>query len=99
MFENAYKITSKSKFSNQNVQIPYHLHLALSYSLDHRKVDFEPIFNVEELVLTVSDFHTSHRANLLQHFAYAFLRLLLKAGCKWYGICTKWVENLLFEVI
>ena len=33
-------------------------------------------------------------------------RLLLKAGCapclagcKWYGICTKWVENLLFEVI
>ena len=36
----------------------------------------------------------------------AFDRLLLKAvfapclaGCKWYGICTKWVENLLFEVI
>ena len=33
-------------------------------------------------------------------------RLLLKAGCapclagcRWYGICTKWVENLLFEVI
>ena len=21
------------------------------------------------------------------------------AGCRWYGICTKWVENLLFEVI
>ena len=31
--ENAYKITSKSKFSTQNVQIPYHLHPALSYSL------------------------------------------------------------------
>ena len=26
-------------------------------------------------------------------------RLQLKAGCKWYRICTKWVENLLFEVI
>ena len=26
-------------------------------------------------------------------------RLLLKAGCRLYGICTKWVENLLFEVI
>ena len=26
-------------------------------------------------------------------------RLLLKAGCRWYGICTFWVENLLFEVI
>ena len=33
------------------------------------------------------------------------IRLLLKAGCapclagcRWYGICTKWVENLLFEV-
>ena len=33
MLENAYKITSKSKFSTQNVQIPYHLHPALSYSL------------------------------------------------------------------
>ena len=33
-FENAYKITSKSKFSTQNVQIPYHLHPALSYSLE-----------------------------------------------------------------
>ena len=32
-FENAYKITSKSKFSTQNVQIPYHLHPALSNSL------------------------------------------------------------------
>ena len=31
--ENAYKITSKSKFSTQNVQIPYHLHPALSNSL------------------------------------------------------------------
>ena len=31
--ENAYKITSKSKFSTQNVQIPYYLHPALSYSL------------------------------------------------------------------
>ena len=35
-----------------------------------------------------------------------FFKLLLKAGCapclagcRWYGICTKWVENLLFEVI
>ena len=28
-----------------------------------------------------------------------YLRLLLKAGCKWYGICTFWVENFLFEVI
>ena len=28
-----------------------------------------------------------------------FCRLLLKAGCRWYGICTFWVENLLFEVI
>ena len=26
-------------------------------------------------------------------------RLLLKAGCRWYGICAFWVENLLFEVI
>ena len=33
MFENAYDITSKSKFSTQNVQILYHLHPALSYSL------------------------------------------------------------------
>ena len=33
MFENAYKITSKSKLSTQNVQIPYHLHPTLSYSL------------------------------------------------------------------
>ena len=31
-FENAYKITSKSKFSTQNMQIPYHLHPALSIS-------------------------------------------------------------------
>ena len=31
--ENAHKITSKSKFSTQNVQIPYHLNPALSYSL------------------------------------------------------------------
>ena len=30
---NAYKISSKSKFSTQNVQIAYHLHPALSYSL------------------------------------------------------------------
>ena len=30
---NAYTITSKSKFSTQNVQISYHLHPALSYSL------------------------------------------------------------------
>ena len=29
IIENAYKITSKSKFSTQNVQIPYHLHPAL----------------------------------------------------------------------
>ena len=34
MLENAYKITSKSKFSTQNVQISYHLHPALSYSLE-----------------------------------------------------------------
>ena len=34
--ENAYKITSKSKFSTPNVQIPYHLHPALSYSLISR---------------------------------------------------------------
>ena len=34
------------------------------------------------------------------------LRLVLKAGCapclagcRWNGICTKWLENLLFEVI
>ena len=33
MFESAYKITSKSKLSTPNVQIPYHLHPALSYSL------------------------------------------------------------------
>ena len=33
MLENAYKVTSTSKFSTQNVQIPYHLHHALSYSL------------------------------------------------------------------
>ena len=26
-------------------------------------------------------------------------RLLLQAGCRWYGICTFWVENLLSEVI
>ena len=32
-FESAFKITSKSKFSNHNVQIPYHLHPALSNSL------------------------------------------------------------------
>ena len=32
-FENAYKITSKSKFSTHFVQIPYYLHPALSYSL------------------------------------------------------------------
>ena len=32
-FENAYKITSKIKFSTQNVHIPYHLHPALSNSL------------------------------------------------------------------
>ena len=32
-FDNAYKITSNSKFSTQNVQIPYHLHPALSNSL------------------------------------------------------------------
>ena len=32
MLENAYKITSTSKFSSQNVQIPYTLHPALSYS-------------------------------------------------------------------
>ena len=31
--ENSYKITSKSKFSIHVVQIPYHLHPALSYSL------------------------------------------------------------------
>ena len=36
MLENAYKITSKSKFSIQNVQIPYHLHPALSYSPENR---------------------------------------------------------------
>ena len=33
--ENAHKVTSTSKFSTQNVQIPYHLHPALSYSLSH----------------------------------------------------------------
>ena len=26
-------------------------------------------------------------------------KLFLKAGCRWYGICTKWVESLLFEMI
>ena len=26
-------------------------------------------------------------------------RLLLKAGCRWYGIGTFWVENLLFDKI
>ena len=36
MFENDHKITSKSKFSTQNVQIPYHLHPALSYSLQFK---------------------------------------------------------------
>ena len=33
-FENAYKITSKNKFSTHFVQIPYHLHPALSNSLN-----------------------------------------------------------------
>ena len=33
MLENAYKVTSTSKFSTHFVQIPYHLHPALSYSL------------------------------------------------------------------
>ena len=33
MLENAYGITSKSKFSTHFVQIPYHLHPALSNSL------------------------------------------------------------------
>ena len=28
-----------------------------------------------------------------------WIRLLLKAGCRWDENCTKWVENLLFEVI
>ena len=32
--ENACKITSKSKFSTRNMQIPYYLHPALSYSLE-----------------------------------------------------------------
>ena len=39
-------------------------------------------------------------------FPFILHRLLLKAGCapclaecRWYGIYTKWVQNLLFEVI
>ena len=36
--ENAYNITSTSKFSTQNLQIPYHLHPALSNSLDNREI-------------------------------------------------------------
>ena len=32
--ENTSKYTSKNKFSTQNVQIPYHLHPAISYSLN-----------------------------------------------------------------
>ena len=31
--------------------------------------------------------------------ASTMFRLLLKAGCRWDEICTKWVENLVFEVI
>ena len=43
---------------------------------------------------------TKNRRNLIIRKKYNFsLRLLLKAGCRWYGICTFWVENLLFEVI
>ena len=38
--ENDHKITSKDKFSTQNVQNPYHLHPALSNSL-HKGIDTE----------------------------------------------------------
>ena len=27
------------------------------------------------------------------------VQTVTKAGCRWYGIFTKWIENLLFEVI
>ena len=37
--ENAYKVTLKSKFSTQNVQIPYYLHPALSYNLPAQQRD------------------------------------------------------------
>ena len=38
MLENAIKITSTSKFSTPIVQIPSHLHPALSYGLDKGKL-------------------------------------------------------------
>ena len=48
---------------------------------------------------------TAHRnlstsiATIADYLNYLPHRLLLKAGCRWYGICTKWVDNLLFEMI
>ena len=33
--ENVFQITSQGKFSTQNVEIPYHLHPALSYNLSY----------------------------------------------------------------
>ena len=52
--QNDYKITSKSKFSNQNLQFWYLLHRALSYSLSFLIVCFKTMCN-SDMVLSRDD--------------------------------------------
>ena len=133
------KSHQKAKFSTQDMQIPYHLHPALSYSLhihvtepkgggqDHgpqgapQRDNWECFFLKQALgwrVLYISSKNPvcalpdpkSVAGDSLAPRAPTMLllwpcpetplfRLLLKAECRWYGICTFWVENLFFEVI
>ena len=84
--ENAYKITSKSKFSTQNVQIPYHLHPALSYSLMmsflQRQIRFHVIYILSERnhVFDAS----------LSKFGFVLVSLI---------ICNHWVQAPNFPLI
>ena len=70
----------------------------------------EHCFSIKKRCLDVKndDFREKHvtekkvdlfKATILDRTILHLDRLWLKAGCRWYGICTFWVENLLFEVI
>ena len=95
------------------MQIPYHLHLALSYSLkaaslckttdsqlaQNCKIQFCPWFLGPERLEKQAKELAEKQAAAEAAQKKIEDRLLLKAGCRWEGICTIGVENLVGEVI